>query len=82
MVFHDVEVNDGDVGCPDLLFQESIMDGLGRTDVRSIDDGLRGLSSSAEVAMGLLSFSDNEDDEDDDDEGSTDSGTYNVGVAR
>lgn len=45
--------------------QESIIDGLGRTDVRAIDDGLRGLSSSVEVAIGLMSFSDDEDDDDD-----------------
>lgn len=56
--------------------QESIWDGLRRTDVKAIDDGLHGLSSSVEVNIGLMSFSDAEDDDDDDDdEESTNSGT-------
>ncbi|CAM9813538.1 unnamed protein product, partial [Ectocarpus sp. 12 AP-2014] len=53
-------------------FKESVLDTLGRTDLRAIDDGLRNLYSKveADLTLGGLqgAFSDDEDDDSEDDE--------------
>ncbi|CAN0294608.1 unnamed protein product, partial [Ectocarpus sp. 4 AP-2014] len=58
-------------------FKESVLDTLGRTDLRAIDDGLRNLYSKveADLTLGGLqgAFSDDEDDDSEDDESDADS---------
>ncbi|CAM9513511.1 unnamed protein product, partial [Ectocarpus sp. 13 AM-2016] len=57
-------------------FKESVLDTLGRTDLRAIDDGLRNLYSKveADLTLGGLqgAFSDDEDDDSEDDESDAD----------
>lgn len=54
-------------------YQDYIADSFGRTDLKAIDDGLRGLSSSAEADLTLGGFSDDEEDDSDSDSISSDS---------
>ncbi|CAM9695380.1 unnamed protein product [Discosporangium mesarthrocarpum] len=49
------------------MLKQSLLQGLGHTDLKTIDNGLRCLSSRSETHLGLYSFSDEEDDDDEDD---------------
>ncbi|CAM9664371.1 unnamed protein product, partial [Choristocarpus tenellus] len=61
------------------FLKESFLGSFGRTDLKTIDDGLRTLSFPSDTHVGLWSFSDEEDEEEDDSDENDESEHHYVG---